>query len=160
MLSKEATWVEQAVDAASSERLLAARRLALPSIEAFGRVLIEDICVPRSRLAEAFRGVEAIARTHRRRRLLVRARRRRQPAPDDLLRPRRWPSPPRRCSEAADAIFALALELGGTVTGEHGIGLLKRDWLAREVGPDVINVHHDLKAALDPHGILNPGKGA
>jgi glycolate oxidase len=62
--------------------------------------------------------------------------------------------------DAADAIFGLALELGGTVTGEHGIGLLKRDWLAREVGPDVISVHHDLKAALDPHGILNPGKGA
>jgi glycolate oxidase len=159
VLSKEATWVEQAVDATSSERLLSARRLALPSIEACGQVLIEDICVPRSRLAEAFRGVEAIAErtgvavysfAH---------------AGDGNLHPlicydAALPEPPAAVHDAADAIFGLALELGGTVTGEHGIGLLKRDWLAREVGPDVISVHHDLKAALDPHGILNPGKGA
>ena len=154
---KEATWSEQSVDEASSARLLSARRLALPSVEAFGRVLIEDICVPRSRLAEAFRGVEAIAdRTgvdvysfaH---------------AGDGNLHPlisydAELAEPPTSVHEAADAIFALALELGGTVTGEHGIGLLKRDWLARELGPDSLDVHRALKLALDPHGVLNLGK--
>jgi glycolate oxidase len=50
------------------------------------------------------------------------------------------------------------LALGGTVTGEHGIGTLKRDWLAREIGPVGLRVHRDVKAALDPLGILNPGR--
>ncbi|WP_337191761.1 FAD-binding oxidoreductase [Nocardioides flavescens] len=157
VLGKEATWSELALDEAHAAELLTARRLALPSIETFGRALIEDICVPRSRLAEAFRGVEAIAaRTgvaicsfaH---------------AGDGNLHPivsfdaglAEVPAP---VLEAADAIFALALELGGTVTGEHGIGLLKRDWLAREVGPESLAVQADLKRALDPHLVLNPGK--
>jgi len=157
VLGKEATWSEQAVDKVSSERLLTARRLALPSIEAFGRALIEDICVPRSRLADALRGVEAIAaRTgvticsfaH---------------AGDGNLHPiisfdAGLAQPPPAVHAAADAIFALALELGGTVTGEHGIGLLKRGWLARELGPDSLDVQAAIKRALDPHDVLNPGK--
>jgi glycolate oxidase len=157
LLAKEATWSERGLDEASSERLVLARRLALPSIERFGRALIEDICVPRSRLVDAFRGVEEIAgRTgvdvytfaH---------------AGDGNLHPiisfdAALDAPPPEVREAADAIFALALELGGTVTGEHGIGSLKRDWLAREVGGDALDVQRSIKAALDPHGVLNPGK--
>jgi glycolate oxidase len=57
-----------------------------------------------------------------------------------------------------DEIMRLGLALGGTCTGEHGVGLLKRDWLARELGPVGVRVHRALKAALDPAGILNPGK--
>jgi glycolate oxidase len=57
-----------------------------------------------------------------------------------------------------DEIMRLGLSLGGTCTGEHGIGLLKRDWLARELGPVGVRVHRAVKAALDPAGILNPGK--
>ena len=52
----------------------------------------------------------------------------------------------------------LGLSLGGTCTGEHGVGLLKRDWLATEVGPVGMGVHRAIKAALDPAGLLNPGK--
>jgi glycolate oxidase len=48
--------------------------------------------------------------------------------------------------------------LGGTVTGEHGVGLLKRDGLAVELSPEVVAMQRAVKAALDPHGILNPGK--
>jgi glycolate oxidase len=57
-----------------------------------------------------------------------------------------------------DEIMRLGLSLGGTCTGEHGVGLLKRDWLAREIGPVGVRVHRALKVALDPDGIFNPGK--
>lgn len=157
VLGRTALAVEQAVDPATSERLLQARRLALPSIEAFGRALIEDICVPRSRLAEAFAGVQEISRrtgvavycfAH---------------AGDGNLHPiisydAALPEPPPEVHEAADAIFGLALALGGTVTGEHGIGSLKRAWLAREVGEESLALQSRIKGALDPLGILNPGK--
>ena len=63
-----------------------------------------------------------------------------------------------RSQRAFDEIMELALSLGGTCTGEHGVGLLKRDWLAREIGPVGIRVHHAIKAALDPAGLFNPGK--
>lgn len=158
VLGKESTWTERAVDPASSERLLHARRMALPSIEAYDRALIEDICVPRSRLADAFEGVRRIAADHDVRIYSF------AHAGDGNLHPiigydRRSPVAPAAAQRAADDVFALALELGGTVSGEHGIGLLKRDWLAREVGPDVLDVHASIKSALDPLGILNPGKG-
>jgi glycolate oxidase len=158
VLGKEATWSERAVDPAASERLLHARRMALPSIETYGRAVIEDICVPRSRLADAFEGVRRIAAAHDVRIFSF------AHAGDGNLHPiigydRDLPAPPPGVQRAADDIFALALELGGTVSGEHGIGLLKRDWLAREVGPDVLDVHSSIKSALDPSGILNPGKG-
>ncbi|MFT4286180.1 FAD-binding oxidoreductase [Nocardioides sp.] len=155
VLGKEASWVEQGVDAASSDALLAARRLALPSIERFGKALIEDICVPRSRLADAFAAVEEIAAEHR---VAIYSF---AHAGDGNLHPiigYSGEARPAGVQRAADAIFRLALDLGGTVTGEHGVGLLKRDWLAREVGPDVLGLHASVKAALDPRGILNPGK--
>jgi glycolate oxidase len=159
VLGKEATRVERGVDAETSERLLHARRMALPSIEQHGRALIEDICVPRSRLADAFVGVQRIAAAHGVRIYSF------AHAGDGNLHPIiGYDAPvgspvPEAAQQAADEIFALALELGGTVTGEHGIGVLKRDWLAREVGPESLAVQASLKAALDPRGILNPGKG-
>nr|WP_267896254.1 FAD-linked oxidase C-terminal domain-containing protein [Streptomyces tibetensis] len=60
--------------------------------------------------------------------------------------------------EAAGAIFALALRLGGTLTGEHGVGVLKRQWVAEELGPAAHAVQRRIKEDLDPRGILNPGK--
>ena len=59
---------------------------------------------------------------------------------------------------AARQLFVHTIELGGTLSGEHGIGSLKRDWLAREAGPVGMRVHRAIKAALDPADILNPGK--
>jgi glycolate oxidase len=158
VLAKEAITVETSSDPETSQRLLAARRLALPSIERFGRVLIEDIAVPRSRLTEAFAGVAEIGArfevdvftfAH---------------AGDGNLHPIlsydvAHAEPPKNVQAAADEIFRLALDLGGTVTGEHGVGTLKRDWLAREVGPNGLAVHAAIKNALDPRGVLNPGKG-
>ena len=158
VLGKEATWVERAVDDESAARLVSARRLALPSIEAFGHALIEDICVPRSRLADAFAGVAEISTRHDVQIYSF------AHAGDGNLHPiigyaATAGGVPPEVVAAGDDLFALALDLGGTVTGEHGVGVLKRGWLARELGPESLAVHHSLKQALDPRGILNPGKG-
>jgi glycolate oxidase len=56
-------------------------------------------------------------------------------------------------------VFRAALDMGGTLTGEHGVGLIKRRWLALELGADSMDVHRAIKGALDPAGILNPGRG-
>ena len=63
-----------------------------------------------------------------------------------------------RARAAFDDIMRLGLALGGTCTGEHGVGVLKVGWLATELGPVGMRVHAAIKSALDPKGILNPGK--
>ena len=62
-----------------------------------------------------------------------------------------------RAQKAFDDILAVGLALGGTVTGEHGIGKIKREWLAKEIGPVGLRVHRDVKRALDPENLFNPG---
>ncbi|MFE6511424.1 FAD-binding oxidoreductase [Nocardioides sp. NPDC057767] len=162
VLGKEATWIEQGVDEESSDRLVATRRQVLPAIEAEGAFFIEDICVPRSRLAEAVERISEIADRHGVRIYTL------AHAGDGNLHPViGWdPAPgdvpgvmPPAETLAGDEIFGLALELGGTTTGEHGVGRLKRRWLEPEVGAGSIDVQHRIKAALDPLGILNPGVG-
>jgi len=59
---------------------------------------------------------------------------------------------------AAGELFAAALRLGGTLTGEHGVGLLKRNWLRDELGDDQFDIQRQIKAVFDPLGVLNPGK--
>jgi FAD/FMN-containing dehydrogenase len=63
-----------------------------------------------------------------------------------------------RAWQAAEAIFEVALEVGGTLSGEHGIGTLKRPFLAAALGDEVLALHHAIKGRLDPRGLLNPGK--
>lgn len=157
-LDRLAVRVEWTTDPLEAERLLAARRQALPAIERRGRVLIEDIAVPRSRLVEAIRGIRGIAeRTETEIYVFGHA-------GDGNLHPiivagsAPGEEIPEHTQRAADEIFALALSLGGTLTAEHGIGLLKREWVGTELGPRVHDIHHALRALLDPAGILNPGK--
>jgi glycolate oxidase len=64
----------------------------------------------------------------------------------------------RRIHAAFDGILDAALSFGGTITGEHGVGLLKRRGLVDELSPAVMGLHRAIKDALDPAGILNPGK--
>jgi glycolate oxidase len=68
------------------------------------------------------------------------------------------PEVPPAVWSAADEIFRAALELGGTLTGEHGVGMIKRRWLSEELGAESMAVHQAIKDALDPEGIMNPGK--
>jgi glycolate oxidase len=63
-----------------------------------------------------------------------------------------------RAFAAFDDILELGLSLGGTITGERGVGSIKVDWLEREIGPVALDVHRAIKDALDPAGLLNPGK--
>ncbi|MFH8463968.1 FAD-binding oxidoreductase [Streptomyces sp. NPDC017991] len=153
-----ATQVVPAEDAAESELLLQARRLSLTGLEAVkGTTMIDDVCVPRSRLAEMLEGVDRIAEKYRLTIGVV------AHAGDGNTHPTVCfdasdPDESRRARESFDEIMALGLELGGTITGEHGVGVLKKEWLAREIGPVGIEMQRAVKTAFDPLGILNPGK--
>lgn len=153
-----ATQVVPAEDTAESELLLQARRTALVALEAVkGTTMIDDVCVPRSRLAEMIQGVERIAEKYR---LTIGVC---AHAGDGNTHPTvcfdaQDPDETRRARESFDEIMALGLELGGTITGEHGVGVLKKEWLAREVGPVGLEMQRAVKQVFDPLGILNPGK--
>jgi glycolate oxidase len=153
-----ATQVVPAEDAAESELLLQARRLSLTALEAVkGTTMIDDVCVPRSRLGEMLEGVERIAEKYQ---LTIGVC---AHAGDGNTHPTvcfdaQDADESRRARESFDEIMALGLELGGTITGEHGVGVLKKEWLAREIGPVGVEMQRAVKASFDPLGILNPGK--
>jgi FAD/FMN-containing dehydrogenase len=65
-----------------------------------------------------------------------------------------------RAAAAADEIFALAARLGGSISGEHGVGWMKRGQLARQWSPRALAIHAEIKRVFDPKGLLNPGKKA
>jgi glycolate oxidase len=67
------------------------------------------------------------------------------------------PDETERANLAFGEVMDLAIGLGGTITGEHGVGRLKKGWLPDQLGPDVIELTQRIKNALDPLGILNPG---
>ena len=151
--------VHSTADPAESDLLLAARRMALPALEQLGSTLLDDVAVPRSRIAAFLDGCDAIAAQPRPGHRRPRARRRRQHAPDHLLRPGRRRTARTRAFAAFDDILGLGLSLGGTITGEHGVGSIKVDWLEREIGPVALDVHRAIKGALDPAGPAQPGQG-
>jgi glycolate oxidase len=145
---------------AESRQLLDIRRLSYPAIERLGATLVEDVCVPRSRLPDM---VECIERAADRHGVMIATV---AHAGDGNLHPVfvfdrglvEGDVPPAVWA-AADEVFRAALDMGGTLTGEHGVGLIKRRWLALELGEDSMQVHRAIKNALDPAGILNPGRG-
>ncbi len=152
-----ATEVVEADDPAEADLLLAARRSVLMALDTLGTTLIDDVCVPRDRLGDLIAGVEEIAARHG---LVIGVV---GHAGDGNMHPTVvFDAADQGATERARTSFgevmALGLALGGTITGEHGVGMLKRDWLAREVGPVSLAVHRAVKAALDPAGLLNPGK--
>ncbi|MER5749639.1 FAD-linked oxidase C-terminal domain-containing protein [Streptomyces sp. NPDC002088] len=153
-----ATQVVPADDAAESELLLQARRLSLTALETVsGTTMIDDVCVPRSRLGDMLEGVARIAEKYQLTIGVV------AHAGDGNTHPTvcfdaQDPDESRRARESFDEIMALGLELGGTITGEHGVGVLKKEWLAREIGPVGLEMQRAVKQVFDPLGILNPGK--
>jgi glycolate oxidase len=146
-----------AEDADEGDLMLAARRSVHFALERLGSALIDDVCVPRTKLADFVAGVAEIAlgvdltiavvghagdgNTH-----------------STVIFDASDTDQAARAAAAFDAIMKLGLGLGGTITGEHGVGLLKRDFLERELGDVSMRLHRAVKQAFDPQGILNPGK--
>ena len=145
-------------DEAEGEQFVQARRLHFTAIESRGAVLPEDVGVPVPRLPELLAAVEDIARRYAVEIPVV------AHAGDGNTHPAIVyeagdEDAERRARLAFDAIMAAAIDLGGTITGEHGVGRLKTASLPAQLGPDVMALTRRVKAALDPDGILNPGAG-
>jgi glycolate oxidase len=146
---------ETTTDDAEGERLFAIRRSFHPAMSARGTVLIEDVAVPRSQLPAMFAAISDIEQKYG---IVI-------PtvahAGDGNLHPNfvfEGPEVPETIWSAADEVFLACLRLGGTLTGEHGVGILKRRWLRDELGDDQVQLQRELKRVFDPKNILNPGK--
>ena len=147
--------VELTADREQGEELLAIRRSLHPALERLGTTLIEDVSVPRSALPAMF---DEIARIEAEFGVVI-------PtvahAGDGNLHPNfvfEGETVPDHIWRAAEALFHAALQLGGTLTGEHGIGTLKRRWLRDELGDAQWELQRQIARVFDPQGILNPGK--
>ena len=155
--SAGATEVYRSQDPGEADQLLEARRLAFPALERLGAVLLDDVAVPRSRLVEAVARIEQVAAE---RDVVIGTF---GHAGDGnlhptVVHPHGDADAAARAALAFADIIGIALSLGGTVTGEHGVGTLKAAFLAQELDPVARSLHRAVKSALDPLGILNPGK--
>lgn len=150
--------VTMARDVAESDALLAARRCSLPALARLAPItMLEDATVPRPKLAEMVDRIDAIAERYD----VVCATF--GHAGDGNLHPTIVFDPAdgdvrERAEAAFGEVFRAAMSLGGTITGEHGVGAAKRPWLAERLGPEQLALLRRLKTAFDPVGILNPGK--
>ncbi|GAA2883968.1 FAD-binding oxidoreductase [Microbacterium esteraromaticum] len=143
-------------DPDESEALVEARRIAIPCVEKRGTLLLEDVGAPLPRLGDLLEGVRAIAE-NRGVEIAVVAH-----AGDGNTHPLIVFDPAdadqkARAELAFGEVMDLAIALGGTITGEHGVGRLKQPWLADYLGDDVLELNLRIKKALDPQNILNPG---
>jgi glycolate oxidase len=152
-----ATEVAYTDDEDEGEQFMAARRMAIPAVESMGTVLIEDVGVPISRVADLVHGIAAVADETETTIATI------GHAGDGNFHPlvvfdRDDPSATKRAESAFGRVMDLALSLGGVVTGEHGVGTLKLPWVSAQLGADVVALSRQIKDSLDPLGILNPGK--
>jgi glycolate oxidase len=149
--------VAVADDSKEADLLLAGRRALAPALDAKGPRYLEDVCVPVGRLTDLIRSGQAIAQ---RRGLEITMS---GHVGDGNLHPSIFFDPATPGSqENAEAGFGdlvvAALEMGGTITGEHGVGSLKARWLAEELGGRELARQREIKALFDPRGIMNPGR--
>jgi glycolate oxidase len=152
-----ATDIVRAADAAEADLLRQARRAAHYALERLGEVRMEDVGVPRARVPDMLREIERIALKHEVRIGTF------GHAGDGNLHPdlvfeRGDPTAEEKTEAVKKDLYRAALDLGGTVTAEHGIGSARREWLETQHGADAVRVMRAIKTALDPLGILNPGR--
>jgi glycolate oxidase len=158
-LACEAAGATEAVvtdDPAEGEMFVAARRAAFPAIEARGALLLEDVGAPVPLLPDLLAAVSAIAERYDLEIPVV------AHAGDGNTHPIIVYTPgdadsERRARAAFAEILDAAIRLGGTITGEHGVGRTKKAALPAQLGDDVMALTRRIKDALDPDGILNPG---
>ncbi len=151
------TEVVRAANASEADWLRQVRRLAFRALERLGVSQMEDVGVPRSRVADLLRAIERVAADHE---VMVGTF---GHAGDGNLHPtfvwqRDDSDAAGRVQAACGDLYRAAIELGGTVTGEHGIGEARRAYLELQVGAGAMAVMRSIKAALDPLNILNPGR--
>ena len=143
-------------DPETGEAFIAARRMAIPCVEKKGALLLEDVGVPVPQLGALIRGIAEISAA---RDVIVAVV---AHAGDGNTHPLIVHDPTdadqtARANVAFGEIMSLAIALGGTITGEHGVGRLKKAWLPQYLGEDAMMLNRRIKAALDPANILNPG---
>ena len=149
---------QMARDQTEADTLWRARRAVSPAISQVRRAKIgEDISVPRSAIPAMVREIQRISRAHDLPIAIF------GHAGDGNLHPnlladRRNPTEMARVEHAIAAIFEASVSLGGTLSGEHGIGLSKQPFLRMALSPEAVRLMQDVKRAVDPKGILNPGK--
>jgi glycolate oxidase len=154
----QALQIRVAADEAEATRLASARRSAFSALARVApTTILEDATVPRSELARMIRFVAEVARKYRLRIGTF------GHMGDGNLHPtfltdERNQDEMHRVEEAFKEIFDEAIRLGGTITGEHGIGLAKKSFLPKFAGDAQMRVMRELRRVLDPNGILNPGK--
>ncbi len=150
--------LQTAANAAEAASLAAARRTAFSALARVGpTTILEDATVPRDRLPEMIRFIQEVGRKHR---LKIGTF---GHMGDGNLHPtfltdEKNLEEMHRVEAAMKEIFHKAVELGGTITGEHGVGLAKKEFLAGAVGQVNVEMMRRIKRALDPDGVLNPGK--
>ncbi len=152
-----ATDVLRAADAQEADWLRQARRAAHYALERIGEVRMEDVGVPRARVPDMLRAIERIAARHDVR-IGTFGHVGDGNLHPDLVFDRGDPRAEALTKLVQADLYRAALELGGTVTGEHGIGVARRDWLEIQRGADAVRFMRAIKSALDPLGILNPGR--
>ena len=150
--------VLRAVKREDEDRLWDVRRALSPSMKKYGTLkLNEDVVVPRSRVPELIEQIEEIGRRHQT--FVANF----GHAGDgnihvNFMCNREDPDSIARARLAVRDTFKVAVELGGTISGEHGIGYVKAPYLDMALGASTIDAMMRIKRALDPNGILNPGK--
>jgi len=150
--------VTLAPDVAAADALLYARRCSLPALARLGSIsILEDISVPRPQLSRAAEAIEGIGEKYS---LLIGTF---GHAGDGNLHPtivinKDDADEVTRAEKSLADIFNLALDLGGTITGEHGVGSAKLPYLKQKLGDVSLALHRNIKSVFDPDGILNPGR--
>ena len=140
-------------DASEADLLVSARRNTFVALEERGQLLFEDVGVPIPHLPDLIAGVAEIAQRNDVEIAVVAHAGDGNTHPVVVYDPLSEP----RARAAFGEIMALAIRLGGTITGEHGVGRSKKNALPAQLGPDVMALTRRVKDALDPHGIMNPG---
>ena len=153
-----ASLVHHATDPQEGHMLVEARRRVWPAFEKLGQHLLpEDVAVPRQKLAELLGGIARVAKDYAIETPTV------GHAGDGNMHPIFVLDPNdldqvARAKEAFEAILELSLQLGGTIAAEHGVGTLKRAYLAQEIDAADLALQRQVKALFDPDGRFNPGK--